>query len=210
MSQLYLHTFLTLSNQMLSYKSKCIRISNRCFNAICHHPTNTVNSEIFPKILFLVIALKHIFVTLKICDKAVIYLYYKRQSDFATFVRILLSLKIAYAKFCEHKILAKISEFTVLNSRSWLNGLFDLILYVLVNNFSVMSWQVFLGWISTMSSSRQGSYRLDITKFPDISLTFPWRQSKVPWHNCTRWRNLIVFKPLYIATVNSSVFNLKW
>ena len=29
----------------------------------------------------------------------------------------------------------------------------------------------------------QGSYRLNETKFPDISLIFPWRQSKFPWHN---------------------------
>ena len=36
---------------------------------------NTVNSEIFARILFSRIALKHIFATLKIRDKGVIYLY---------------------------------------------------------------------------------------------------------------------------------------
>ena len=35
----------------------------------------TVNLEIFARILFLRIALKHIFATLKIRDKGVIYLY---------------------------------------------------------------------------------------------------------------------------------------
>ena len=36
---------------------------------------HTVNSEIFAKILLSQIALKHIFATLKIRDKGVIYLY---------------------------------------------------------------------------------------------------------------------------------------
>ena len=30
-------------------------------------------------------------------------------------------------------------------------------------------------------NTNQGSYRRDITKFPDISLTFPWRVFKFPW-----------------------------
>ena len=36
---------------------------------------NTVNSEIFARILFSPVALKHIFAMLKICDKGMIYLY---------------------------------------------------------------------------------------------------------------------------------------
>ena len=36
---------------------------------------HTVNLEIFARILFSRIALKHMFSTLKICDKGVIYLY---------------------------------------------------------------------------------------------------------------------------------------
>ena len=37
--------------------------------------TGTVSSEIFAKILISRIVLKHIFATLKICDKGVIYLF---------------------------------------------------------------------------------------------------------------------------------------
>ena len=48
---------------------------------------------------------------MKICDKGVIYL-------FRLFVRILFSRNLAYAKFCENKNLAKISEFTVNNERT--------------------------------------------------------------------------------------------
>ena len=76
----------------------------------------TVNSEIFARILFLQIALKYIFVTFKICDKGVIYLYQKKTEWLHQFVRILFSRNFAYAnaKFRENKTLAKISKFTVI------------------------------------------------------------------------------------------------
>ena len=40
-----------------------------------HHTCNTVNTEIFARILFSRIAFKDIFATLKICDKVMIYLH---------------------------------------------------------------------------------------------------------------------------------------
>ena len=78
--------------------------------------SDTVNSEIFDT-LFSQMALKDIglFATFKIRDKGMIYLYIsQRQSDLAISRGFIFSkLLIAYAKFRENKVLAKISEFTV-------------------------------------------------------------------------------------------------
>ena len=75
----------------------------------------TVNPEIFLRILFLIMALKYIFVTLKIATRAWFTYISKRKSDFA---RILFSRNFAYGKFGENKTLMKISEFTVLRRKS--------------------------------------------------------------------------------------------
>ena len=45
------------------------------FDTYSYHCCSTVNSEIFARILFSRIALKHIFVMSKISDKGVVYLY---------------------------------------------------------------------------------------------------------------------------------------
>ena len=67
-----------------------------------------VNSEIFARILFSRIALKHIFSTLNSRQGAWITYISKLQCDFSNSWGF-----FAYAKFRENKTLAKISEFTV-------------------------------------------------------------------------------------------------
>ena len=73
----------------------------------------TVNSEISARILFLLIALKDIFATLKFVTRAGFTYMSKRQSDFCHFARVLFLRKFAHEKFRENKTLMKISEFTV-------------------------------------------------------------------------------------------------
>ena len=68
------------------------------------------NSEIFARTLFSGIALKDIFTTLKI--RAWLTYISKRQIDFD--ISRGFYIHETYAKFCENKTLAKISEFTVI------------------------------------------------------------------------------------------------
>ena len=75
---------------------------------------NTVKSVIFARILFLQIALKHIFLAIKIrkkkCDLPIPV---NDRVISEIFVRILFSLNFAHAKFRENKTLTKISKFFV-------------------------------------------------------------------------------------------------
>ena len=76
---------------------------------------NTVNSQIFVRILFSWIALKDLLdCYVQILNKGIIYIYqYKTIEWFRQFMRIIFWQNLAFAKFRENKTLAKISEFTV-------------------------------------------------------------------------------------------------
>ena len=74
---------------------------------------STVNSEIFARILFWLIALKDIFAVLEICDLVKINVYQLTTELFCHFERVLISRNFAYTKFRGNKTLLKISEFTV-------------------------------------------------------------------------------------------------
>ena len=75
---------------------------------------NTVNSEIFARILFSrILALKVIFTTLKNRDYGMIYLYQKTDRMISPFREGYIFTNFTYAKFRENSTLAKISEFTV-------------------------------------------------------------------------------------------------
>ena len=78
----------------------------------------TVNSEIFARILFSLIALNNIFEMLKIATRACFTCSSKRHIMISPFREDLFSRNFALAKFRENKTLAKISEFTVFFKRS--------------------------------------------------------------------------------------------
>ena len=133
--------------------------------------TDTVNLEIFERILFSWIALKDIFATLKIPNWSMVYLYQETKEWSHHFASVLFSRNFAYAKFRENKTLAKFP-----NLQYYFKIFFCCLLLTL---FKINFLKTFL--LAKLFWYRSGKM-----------LCWPWSRSKLFAKTISRWQNIVI------------------